>query len=342
MGTTLSYSGIVTKARAMESRLLSKEDYEKIANMESVAEFISFLKGRQGYGRLFEGREENSFHRNEIEELLVYSVYQDYAKLYSFSGKEQRKALELMFWRMETDLLKECLHQIVGGRKRTVISGFVKIVEKYSGADTQALKQAETIEQYMAALKGSAYENVFQKLEENNQLNFRDMAERLDIYCFTRIWKAIDKNFAGKEKKALKDIYGKQIDLLNIMWIYRTKKYYGGSELNEMPELIPVCYRLRQKQLQELAGCYSSEEFLSALEKTYYSQIPKEVSIEQFYRDSLAHAYQENKKKYPYSMSPVYSVLYKKMREINRLTTALECIRYQLEAGNAIQYIMQG
>ena len=40
----LSYSGIVTKTRAMESHLLTISDYEKIANLTTVSDFVVFLR----------------------------------------------------------------------------------------------------------------------------------------------------------------------------------------------------------------------------------------------------------------------------------------------------------
>ncbi len=341
MGGILSYSGIVTKARAMESRLLSREDYEKISAMESVADFIGFLKGRQGYRELFKGREENSFHRNEIEGLLNYSLYQDYGKLYRFCSQKQREILKLVFWRMETDYLKECLHRIAGGKGWENLSEFTAFLERHSEVDMEAVRQAEDAEGFVAALKGSAYERVFRELEEQNQLKLHPMEERLDIYCFIRIWKAIEKNFKGKDKKALMDVFGKQIDLLNILWIYRSKRYYGSIEPEELPALIPVCYKLHKEEFKELAGCYTVDEFLHVLEGTYYSELKEEASVEQFYKDNLEHAYRENCKKYPYSMSAVYNLLYHKSREIDRLTTALECIRYQMDSNMAIEYILQ-
>ena len=36
MGNIMAYSGIVTKVRAMQSKLLTEEDFENIASMKSV------------------------------------------------------------------------------------------------------------------------------------------------------------------------------------------------------------------------------------------------------------------------------------------------------------------
>ena len=49
MGTLLSYSGIVTKVRAMEAKLLRPENFEEIANLHSVPEVVSYLKENSSY-----------------------------------------------------------------------------------------------------------------------------------------------------------------------------------------------------------------------------------------------------------------------------------------------------
>ena len=44
MGNLLAYSGIVTKIRAMEARLLNDKNFEEIAELHSVPEIVSYLK----------------------------------------------------------------------------------------------------------------------------------------------------------------------------------------------------------------------------------------------------------------------------------------------------------
>ena len=43
MGNLLAYSGIVTKLRAMEAKLLTKEQFDEIMVMSSVPEVVSYL-----------------------------------------------------------------------------------------------------------------------------------------------------------------------------------------------------------------------------------------------------------------------------------------------------------
>lgn len=340
MSGILSYSGIVTKARAMEARLLTREEYEKIASMETVVEFIGFLKTREDYRSLFEGREENSFHRDEIEGLLNYSFYQTYEKLYHFCSQQQRKVLSLVFLRMETNWLKVCLRRTINESSKEGIYYSAQFLKKYSRLDLEAAAQADTLEELAGVLQESPYGKLFEAAGEQAVKPYI-LEAQMDISCFTRIWTAIEKEFSGTDRRALRDVYGKQSDLLNILWLYRSKKYYNGMDAENLPLLIPVSYKLRKTELSQLAGCYTSEEFLHMLEKTYYSEWKEENSIEKFYKDNEAHAYRQNRKKYPYSMSAVYCLLYDKMQEIDRLTVALECIRYHMDPGQALQYILK-
>ncbi len=93
-GELLQYSGLITKTRAMRSRLLKKEDFERIAEFQTVPETIDFLREQESYGKIYGGREDIR-HRGQVEELIHTSILEDYQKLYRFGNEQQRKALAL-------------------------------------------------------------------------------------------------------------------------------------------------------------------------------------------------------------------------------------------------------
>lgn len=80
MGDLMKYSAIATKIRAMESRLLKKEDYRRLAEMASVPQAVAYLKKIPAYSALFGSRDENQLHRGEIEKLLIGTLYFDFQK----------------------------------------------------------------------------------------------------------------------------------------------------------------------------------------------------------------------------------------------------------------------
>ena len=73
MGSLLSYSGLSTKIRAMQSKLIGEQQYQEIAQMDSVIQIVAYLKKQPGYARLWADLDENSLHRGDVEKLLVHT-----------------------------------------------------------------------------------------------------------------------------------------------------------------------------------------------------------------------------------------------------------------------------
>ena len=69
MGNLLEYSGIVTKIRAMEAKLLSPEQFTEIANLGSVPEIADYLKKNTAYADVLDTLEEDQLHRGNIEKV---------------------------------------------------------------------------------------------------------------------------------------------------------------------------------------------------------------------------------------------------------------------------------
>ena len=82
MGNLLEYSGIVTKTRAMEAKLLTPAQFEEIASLHNVPEVVEYLKKETAYADILEELAPEQLHRGSIEKILTRSLYRDYAKLY--------------------------------------------------------------------------------------------------------------------------------------------------------------------------------------------------------------------------------------------------------------------
>ena len=62
MGNLLEYSGIVTKIRAMNSKLLTPAQFQEIANLNSVLEIVDYLKKNTSYADVLETLTEEQLH----------------------------------------------------------------------------------------------------------------------------------------------------------------------------------------------------------------------------------------------------------------------------------------
>ena len=76
MGSLLSYSGLTTKIRAMQSRLLTDDQYRELAELKSVPQAVTYLKQQPAYEAILDSLSEEALHRGKIEQLLVNSIFQ--------------------------------------------------------------------------------------------------------------------------------------------------------------------------------------------------------------------------------------------------------------------------
>lgn len=139
------------------------------------------------------------------------------------------------------------------------------------------------------------------------------------------------------------EVFGTQIDWLNIMWIYRAKQFFHEKPQEIEKILIPVYYKLRKEQCQQLLEAEHTEEFQRILGNTSYfkgREALVKLQDEISYHHVMGKMYQRLCQKYPSSMAPVFYYFYQKEQEIEHLTAALEGIRYQLPAKDIRELIL--
>ena len=146
MSGLLAYSGIATKVKSMQSKLLSEDKLREMAALENVPEALEYLKRQPAYEDLFSDVDDQSFHRSAIEQRLLLSKYRDFTKLYRFSRVSQRKFLDLYFLHYEIAILKRCLRCVLDHRNPDLdLSLFQEFFEKHSHLNLMALSSAQTI-----------------------------------------------------------------------------------------------------------------------------------------------------------------------------------------------------
>lgn len=347
MYNLLSYSGITTKIRAMESNLLTDNDYKEFVTLRSVSEAAAFLKNKPAYKEFFADVDETRLHRGQIERILHLSLYKDFSKLYKFSNPEQRKFLHLYFLRYEASLLKTCLRSVLNGSNdiphRDTVKGFL---EHYSSIDMDKLFAAHTIEEFVTCLDGTEYYKPLSKLLNLTNPTLFDYEMTLDLYYFSHIWKLSQEILKGNELKSLSASFGSKIDILNLQWIYRSKKYYKMSSADIYALLIPVSYKLSKQDMLHLVESANIDEFNLNLASTYYAKIIRpEVfsgeSLEYLYNKILEKINRVSALKNPYSVASINMYLTRKDHEVSRITNALECIRYGLDSSETLKYIIK-
>ena len=119
MSGLMSYSGLTTKIRAMESSFITEKQFREIAELPSVPQVVSYLKKNRGYAAVLSGLDENDLHRGQIEAVLRNAALEDFISLYRFSNREPRDFLKLYSRRFEIRLRKKCPSSVFAHRDIT-------------------------------------------------------------------------------------------------------------------------------------------------------------------------------------------------------------------------------
>lgn len=345
MRDVMRYSGIVTKVAAMRAKLLKQQDYKTLASMNTVTDIIEYLRTTKSYGNLIERMDESLYHRGNIEKILVQSLYDDYSRLYRFADMQQKEFLKIFIKRYEVELIEYCLRIVFNHYNKPFDLNYKRpFFDKYSDLRIEQLITAQNIDQLVDHLKNTEYYTPLQRIREAGSTRLLDYDLALDLYYFNVMWK-IRKKIGGKgDQEMIKKELGTKVDLLNLQWIYRAKKYYHMSAPDIYNLLIPISYRVKDQELKELAETPSAEEFLKQCSDTFYGhkyQLDRENSIEVITNQCLERILKTAYRNHPYSLASIYQYFFLKEEEIYKITTALECIRYGLSERETLQYLMQ-
>ena len=104
MGNVMAYSGLTTKIRAMQAKLLTQADYETISGFTDVVQVVEFLKTKPAYAVYMDQLELAHLHRGDIEKMLYQSLYNDYTRIFRFAGIDQKKFLKIYWKKYESYL----------------------------------------------------------------------------------------------------------------------------------------------------------------------------------------------------------------------------------------------
>lgn len=339
----MSYSGIVTKIKAMQAKLLTENDFDTIAGLGSVLEAIEYLKGKTAYEPYLNQMDVSLYHRGNVEKMLYQSLYSDYTKIYHFAGIEQKKFLKLYWKRYEVDLINYCLRIVFNHYDVPFDLSYKRaFFDKYSEVSIDKLITSKNIDELVENLRGTEYFETLNRIRESGAATLFDYNLALDIYYFQTIWKREKKILKGKELELFTRDCGTKIDLMNMQWIYRAKKYYHMMPVEIYALTIPIHYHLRIDEFKKLVDAPSLEEFMNLAAETRYAhhyQFEDGRTLERLYKDTLKHLYLTDRKKNPYSIAAINTYLFLKEEEIDKLTTALECIRYGLTKGETLAYL---
>ena len=327
----IKYAGISTKTAAMKQKHLDKEQYLELAAKHSVTEVCSYLKNHTVYANVLGGLNEKQLHRDQLEELLNRYLESEVKKIFSFSKGNIRKILNYIFVRYTIEQIKAAMRIIESGEPNSGRTEDGFFAQK-ADANIAAIQAATSYRQLLEALEGTQYHSILE-VYITRKIGIFQMEMALDAYFFQYVWKSKDKLLKGLDKAITTNSLGREIDMLNLIWVYRCKRYYRLESELIYAHIIPIHYKISKSELVELIGTPDVEAFLKKIKKTIYAKLFENKgkrSIEQNYAHIVLDIAKKNRRTHPFSIAALISYIHLIEIEIKNITSIIESVRYGL------------
>lgn len=341
-GRLTTYSGMTTKIRAMKKGLISPEQYEEITRITSVSDLINYLQTFPAYSEVLSNMDAGQAHRGEVEGRMTFSTYRDFSKIYHFAGNSQKRYLEFYFMKYEIATLKACMRNIMDCRADTIPILVDKHFKRHSKLNIDHLIASHTVEEFIENLNGSVYEKPMKGIMNLDNPRLFDYEMCLDLFFFNYIWNHQEHFVPKGEKKFFTNSFGSQVDLLNILWIYRMKHYYTVSNSQIYAFLIPIYYNLDRSTIKAFVESENDDVFFALLNSCYYGRVYGFNDVDDMetqFGGILNEIYTKDFKESPYSLACINAYLHLKSLEVAKVVTAMECIRYGYKPDAISHYI---
>lgn len=332
------YSAVAAKLKAMHSRFLTERDYEELLARTSVADMCAYLKTTDGYNDVLGEVNEREMHRGVMELLLEQDIMEEYIRLYNFVDKDKRDLLKFWFMEREIEFLKREIRYIYTHDERSsdeVNQGrFDAFFETHTKINRSLMQNAASLSDCIAACGETPYAAVLRRAE-NLDADFFALGMLLDSYYYTAMWRASRKSLQGEQRQLFENLVGARIDMLNLMWIYRGKKYYSFDNDIIFTYLLPLHHRINEETIRQLVNADSVSRFISLVnELTVYGELFEGVEDGRFPEENYRALYNRLSMRmfvnHSESIAAVYAYLNLKEVELSNITAITEGIRYSL------------
>jgi len=339
-----TYSALSAKARASYGRLLNEENYRMLIEMGSVGEIASYLKENTYYREILSNVDETKIHRGQLENIIKTDIMKEYDKFLKFTSGNARKFLQSTYKKYETESLKIIFRRLetVGGVMSA--EGYLLFLKNSSDVDFHKLIKSKDSLEFIENLKGTEYYDVLRPFTSTGvSINLFNLEMVLDLHYFKFLYKRMKKYLKGRDFAPLDESFGIKTDVLNMLWIYRCKKYYGMKNEIIRSYILPFNAGLRKETLNRLIDSDSIEEFLEIASQTKYKSIFKR-DIDGFFEvnfaDYMYNIHMKLFRKYSLTVTSAVDYIHMKEYELSNIISIIEGIRYGLPPEKIRKFIV--
>jgi len=344
MGNVGRFAAVNSKVRVLEGRLLEEGQIEKLLRCKTFGEALRYLNDSTPYRKVLKSYRIEDLHRGQLELILKRDYIKKFDKFQHYFNGDYKTLLKIFFMKFEIEDIKIIMRGIYIKKSRAELNLLVTYQSALSSINYEKLLKAPDIGSAMEELKDTVYyryiANSVREIEKEGFFRFETSLDSSYYNELIRFIKKLDK----EDRKILEMISGIQVDLINLQWIFRAKKYYRLSPEEILAYTIYYGYRLNKDKLKELCYTKSSDEFLDRLKGLAYRQIflnseNQDYLIEREIFSYLKEIYSKYKRDYKMNISVLYAYLELAYFECRDIITIVENKRYCVDYEESAKFI---
>lgn len=254
------YSNINSKLKGMYSKKLKEKDFEELMNQKDLKSAIFILKIKNAE---LTGISDDS-KRIKIETALDKIIIADIIKIYRLLDKKDKKIFMQFIEKYKLKCIKSVFRKIFS---QNILHDNTENINTWTTSifkDINGIQEVKDIKQFLEVIKKTPYIKAFELLQESdeNKAKLFKIENEIDKVYLNNLLNTVKKENSRLEKMIIK-----KIDLTNILWIYRIKKYYNFSDNELRSIIIPKDKRAKGLDIEHFINAQSDIEILEKLKK---------------------------------------------------------------------------
>lgn len=262
---------ISTKALAMRARKIKDNDYLELIKAKDLKEVFLYLRDHSYYGDFLRKMDPENLHRTEIEAHLNDLKVRETEKLMHYLSGVEKNYFQVLLIRMEVESLRVLIRGIARNDDLESLKGLMVYSEKYTRVPFGRLFRARDWEEFKKLLIDTDYYRILEIYKDVKGTQDLVMIEKnLDRYYYDLLKNRLMK-LDKKSNRDLIDVERRNFDLLNLIWIYRGKKFYSLSREELIAYSLRGGLKLNEKRLLDLVNAKNLIEIKALLTNSDYA-----------------------------------------------------------------------
>lgn len=346
MSGVIKYAALTTKIASMSGKFLTADDYKQMISLKSPSEIAMYLKNQTVYSQFFAHVDVGTLHRDAIERLLKESLVNYMDKIIHYFNGKDRQFIQSFYLKYEVDDLKRVARLISIDKDYDHLRDKLVFAGRYRYLNVEQIVKAKSLNELIQALSGTVYEPFLRNfLDRPVEGALYRLEMSLDKTYFSVLHEGV-KHLSLNDRQVFYELYGSWIDMLNLQWIYRGKKYY-----NLLPEEI-FNYTLNRgrkfdyRKIKQFCYARDIEDFVSQARTTPYAFMFKGDPEQDVFMERRMNRYMYFRLKsalhrFRMDISPVLAYLALIEFEMRDIISLIENVRYRMGYDEAQKYLIK-